>query len=215
MVMQRAVPLTFAAFLVMSGCANDPRSRDTANPNVSGKTLAMQVCSNCHGASGSSTSPNFPNLAAQQSPYLEAQLQGFRARSRRDPAGYEYMWGLSHKLTDQQIKELAAHYAAQTLGRQPVESDAEHIAAGKQIFEHGLPDQSIPACASCHGPDGAGNGSFPRIAGQHRDYLRKQLTIFQRTDERPEGAVMKTVAHNLSPENIANVTAYVQAIPNR
>ena len=82
-------------------------------PNISGTTLAQQVCSNCHGVDGNSVSPNFPNLAAQQKDYMVAELDEFRKHSRVDPAGFEYMWGLSHHLTDKQIGELAAYFAAQ------------------------------------------------------------------------------------------------------
>jgi cytochrome c553 len=196
-----------------ASCANIDRSRNTANPNVSGGTLAMQVCSNCHGPTGNSVSPNFPNLAQQQEAYIAAQLHEFKAHSREDPAGFEYMWGLSHNLTDKQIQELAAHFASQKLEPQRTEAKPERIAAGKAIFTDGLPAQSIPACASCHGPDGMGNAEAPRIAGQHVDYLVKQLQVFQRTNERPQGAVMKVVAHQLTRQNIDNVSAYLQARP--
>ncbi len=211
MTMHRMILLLFV--LAAAGCANVPRSRDIANPDVAGRTLAMQVCSNCHGVTGAAHSPNFPNLAAQQKTYLEAQLKGFRAHSRRDPAGFEYMWGLSHRLTDAQIDDVAAYFAAQPPAHQPIEGKAVRIAAGKAIFEHGLPAQSVPPCASCHGADGGGNANFPRLAGQHMDYLEKQLTVFQRTDERPEGSVMKVVAHSLTLDNIKNVAAYLQSMP--
>jgi len=204
-----------AVLIGLAGCANEPRSRDTANPNVSGDTLAMQVCSNCHGVTGNSKSPNFPNLAAQQEAYVVAQLSEFKNHSRQDPAGFEYMWGLSHRLTEKQIKELAAHFAAEKPQRQPVEGKSERIAAGKAIFIGGVPEKAIPPCASCHGPQAEGKATFPRLAGQHADYLVKQLTVFQRTNERPEGSVMKTVAHNLTRQNIVNVADYLQALPNQ
>ncbi len=199
---------------VAAGCANVERSRDTANPNVSGATLAMQVCSNCHGSTGNSRSPNFPNLAAQQEAYLVAQLHAFKGHSRDDPAGFEYMWGLSHNLTDKQITELATHFANQKLERQPVEGKPERIAAGKAIFTNGIPDKSVPACSSCHGSEGMGNAEAPRIAGQHADYLVKQLKVFQRTDERPAGVVMKAVVHQLTPQNMQDAAAYLQSMPN-
>ena len=198
-----------------SACANVNRSRDLGNPNVSGNTLALQVCSNCHGPTGNSESPNFPNLAAQQEAYLAAQLHGFKGHGREDPAGFEYMWGLSHNLTDKQIQELAAHFSAQKLERHRIEGRPERIAAGKAIFTGGLPKQGVPPCSSCHGPDGMGNAEAPRIAGQHVDYLVKQLNVFQRTNQRPEGAVMKIVAHQLTPQNIKDVAAYLQALPNQ
>lgn len=207
--------LVIAGALMVLGCSNIERSRDLANPSVSASTLAQQVCSNCHGLTGNAVSPNFPNLAGQVEPYLIAQLGGFKSHDRRDPAGFEYMWGLSRGLTDDQIKGLATYYRAQMPTLQAIEGDAARIASGKALFETGLADKGVPACAGCHGAKGEGNATFPRLAGQHVDYLVKQLVVFQRTDERPEGAIMKTVAHELTPQNIADVAAYAQALPYR
>ena len=213
--MKSATLVFFAAAVALSaGCANPERSRDLANPNVSATTLAQQVCSNCHGMTGSAVSPNFPNLAGQMAPYLVAQLNGFKSRGRHDPAGFEYMWGLSRSLTEDQIKGLAAYYAAQTLDAQPLEGDRRRLEAGKALFETGVADKGVPACSTCHGPKGEGNATFPRLAGQHADYLVKQLVVFQRTDERPEGSIMKTVAHELTGQNIQDVAGYLQALPN-
>jgi cytochrome c553 len=203
-----------AAVALATGCANPERSRDLANPNVSATTMAQQVCSNCHGMTGSSISPNFPNLAGQVEPYVVAQLNGFKSHSRSDPAGFEYMWGLSRGLTEEQIKGLAAFYAAQTPAKQPIEGNAARQEAGKLVFEQGVADKGVPACQGCHGPEGQGLAAFPRLAGQHADYVVKQLVVFQRTDERPEGSVMKTVAHELTTQNIDDVSAYVQSIGN-
>lgn len=204
-----------AATALLAGCSNPERSRNLGDPSVAGVTLAQQVCSNCHGLTGNTRSPNFPNLAGQTEPYLIAQLNGFKSHNRHDPAGFEYMWGISRSLTDEQIAALATYYAGQTLTRQPVQGEPARIEAGKAVFEGGIPDKGVPACSSCHGPQGRGQAAFPRIAGQHADYLVKQLLVFQRTDERPEGSVMKTVAHELSRDNIGDVAAYLQALPNR
>jgi cytochrome c553 len=194
------------------GCTNLERSRDLANPDVSATTLAQQVCANCHGLTGNARSPNFPNLASQTEAYVEAQLSGFKSHGRHDPAGFEYMWGLSRSLTEGQIKGLAAYYASQTPTAQVVEGDHTRFDAGKEVFENGVPAKGIPPCASCHGPRAQGNATFPRLAGQHADYLVKQLIVFQRTDERPEGSVMKTVAHELTPQNIGDVCGYLQSL---
>lgn len=201
-----------AALSLSSGCADLSRSRDTANPKVLPVTLAEQVCSNCHGLTGNSISPNFPNLAGQVEAYSVAQLSGFKSHGRQDPAGFEYMWGLSRSLTDEQIKGLAAYYASQKPLKQPQEGAASRIESGRSIFENGVSEKNAPACAGCHGAQGQGQGAFPRIAGQHADYLVKQLVVFQRTDERPEGSVMKTVAHALSQQDIENVAAYAQSM---
>jgi len=206
--------LLIAAAWLWAGCSNPTRSRDLASPNVSATTLAQQVCSNCHGLTGNATSPNFPNLAGQVEAYFIAQLNGFRSHGRQDPAGFEYMWGLSRSLTDEQIRGLAAYFAAQTPARQPVEGAASRMEAGKEVFVNGVSAKGVPACSTCHGAEGKGNATFPRIAGQHADYVVKQLLVFQRTDERPEGAIMKVVAHELTRQDIENVAAYVQAMAN-
>jgi cytochrome c553 len=203
------------AAMVAGGCSNIERSRSLANPATPPQTIAQQVCSICHGMDGNAANPNFPNLAEQQSVYLIAQLKGFRSHNRLDPAGFEYMWGLSRSLTDDQIKGLADYYAAQRLRLPPflTASDALLVSEGRAIFEGGVASMNIPACATCHGAQGQGNEIFPRLAYQHADYLRKQLIVFQRTDDRPEGSVMKTVAHDLTPRNIQAVAVYLERFP--
>ncbi len=191
------------------GCASPERSRNMANPSASAQTLAEQVCSNCHGLDGNSVSPNFPRLAAQQKNYLVAQLKGFRSHNRADPAGFEYMWGLSRSLSDSQIDGLADYYLRQK--PLPVTTaDNTRVVLGRDLFQQGIPAQNVPACASCHGAEGKGSDQFPRLASQHANYLVKQLTVFQRTDERPEGSVMKVVAHGLTLSDMEHVAAYLQ-----
>ncbi len=195
---QSALPALLLS-AALAACAPIERSRDTANPATPPATLAQQVCSNCHGVDGQSASPNFPNLASQTEPYLVEQLTSFRKHSRSDPAGFEYMWGLSRGLTDDQIKGLAAYYAAKPGAPAPYRTGkAELVDRGKALYAGGMPEKNIPPCVTCHGPAAAGNQQFPRLAGQHADYLVKQLKVFQRTDERPEGAIMKVIAHDLT-----------------
>lgn len=197
--------------LGLGACSNLERSRNLDDPAVSAKTLAVQVCSNCHGVDGNSSSPNFPRLAGQTEEYFIAQMTGFRGHSRSDPAGFEYMWGLSRHLTDEQVKGLAAYYSAQVPGKQRAEGTEAQMTSGKSVFENGIADKNVPACSSCHGSEGQGNAQFPRIAAQHADYLVKQLMVFRRTNERPEGSVMRTIAHGLTRDNMEDVAAYLQA----
>lgn len=206
--------LTLALTLALTGagCSSIERSRSLANPNTPAKTLALQVCSNCHGADGNSPSPNFPRLAAQQEEYFIAELNEFKSHKREDPPGFTYMWGISRSLTDDQIKGLAAYFAAQK-PVSPGPGNAKLTAEGKQIFNSGLPTQSVPPCSACHGDHGQGNGQFPRIANQHADYAIKQLTVFQQTDQRPDGVAMKAVTHSLSRQNMEAVAAYLQEMP--
>lgn len=209
----KAIELAVAISVVLAsaGCSVPERSRYTANPNTSARTLAEQVCSNCHEVDGNSVSPNFPRLAAQQKLYVVEQLKGFRTHSRSDPAGFEYMWGLSRGLTDAQIDGLADYYSRQKPAGK-VKTNLVRAAVGESIFKNGIAEKNIPACQACHGAEAQGNQQFPRLAGQHADYVVKQLQVFQRTDERPEGAIMKMIAHELTLENMKNVAEYVQGV---
>ncbi|MGZ5785779.1 MAG: c-type cytochrome [Ramlibacter sp.] len=197
---------------LIAGCADLSRSRDLANPKVPALTLAQQICSNCHGIGGVTISPNFPNLAAQTPAYITAELKQFKSHNRQDPAGFEYMWGLSRSFTDEQIAGLAAYFSSLPPAHGRPEGDEARRKAGDTIFHEGVAGKNVPPCMACHGNQGQGNEGFPRLAGQHADYVIKQLIVFQRTDERPEGAIMKTVAHELSEDDIRNVAGYVQSM---
>jgi cytochrome c553 len=209
--------LTIGCLAVTVGivaCTNLERSRTLGNPDISATVMAQQVCSNCHGVEGTSISPNFPNLAGQTEEYFVLQMTGFRGHSRADPAGFEYMWGLSRGLSDDQIKGLATYFGKQTPVKNPAASSVklEVISAGEAIYKNGVAESNVPACATCHGDVGQGNAQFPRLASQHADYLTKQLMVFQRTDERPEGSIMKTIAHGLTEQNMKDVAAYLQTL---
>jgi Cytochrome c553 len=121
------------------------------------------------------------------------------------------MWGLSRGLTDAQIGELAKYFSAQP-ARPNAPGDATLAKAGHEIFDKGIASAGVPACSSCHGPEGHGAEAFPRLAGQHGDYVVKQLDVFRNTEQRPEGAVMKVVSHSLTPQDIRAVAAYVQGL---
>jgi len=201
-----------AALVMASGCSNLERSRDLANPAVPPAVTAVQVCSNCHGVDGNSVSPNFPRLAAQQTAYFVSQLENFRSHGRSDPAGFEYMWGLSHNLTDNQIKGLADYFAKQ-VPQHNATLDAKLLAVGKEIYEKGVPDKEAAPCMACHGPKAEGAANFPRLAYQHQDYMVKQLQVFQRTDERPN-TPMTQIAHLLTNQEMRSVAAYLQSFPD-
>jgi cytochrome c553 len=168
--------------------------------------LVTRVCSTCHGPRGISISPMFPNLAAQQPVYLETQLKAFRDRSRADPHAQAFMWGMAAQLTDAAITEIAAYYAAQP----PAPGKAagrDETAAGKKIFEEGIPAQQVPPCQSCHGDKAAGNGPFPRLAGQHRPYLERQLAAFISNARANE--IMHANAKDLTALQISQIAAFL------
>lgn len=167
------------------------------------------VCSSCHGIAGQSESPQFPRLAGQQKDYLVVELTKFRSHERADADAHKYMWGMTALLSDSEIEGLADWYSSQ----EPVSAqvdDVAKVAAGKRIFDEGAPDQGIPACAACHGASAEGAGEFPRLAGQHRDYLALQLTNFASGVRAND--VMFPTAKSLTAEQIESLTAYLSSI---
>jgi len=156
--------------------------------------LATQVCASCHGPRGDSISPGFPKIGGQRAEYLESQLKAFRDRTRADPMAQAYMWGMTSQLGDETIKNLAAFYAGQ---KQPPgkAGDPKLMQAGKAIYEGGIPQSKVQACATCHGKNAEGNATFPRLAGQHAEYLVKQLVLFKDSMRQGSNAL---IMHNIS-----------------
>jgi cytochrome c553 len=175
----------------------------------SANQLAETTCANCHGVSGRSTSPAFPNLAAQTVPYLQAQLHAFRNQTMADPDALSFMWGMASRLSDATIEAISAYYAAQAPSRAKT-GDANLVARGKQIFDEGVASQGIPACATCHGPQARGNDIFPRLAGQHADYLVKQALVIQRGLR--DAPVMHDVVKDLSQDQMREVATYLESL---
>jgi cytochrome c553 len=180
-----------------------------AQDNSAAINLIRKECSTCHGARGISVSPTFPNLAGQQAPYLEAQLKAFRDRSRADPHAQAFMWGMAAQLTDDTIKGIADYLAAQPPAP-GTRADPAEIAAGKKIYEEGIPTQNVPACQSCHGNRAQGNGPFPRLAGQHRGYLERQLGAFAANLR--ANPIMHENSKNLSALQISQVAGFLSSL---
>jgi len=205
-----AVPhvLTLAACNASQTTGGQPAGQSAANDQsvVEG---TVHVCSSCHGFNGRSTSPTFPNLAGQQKDYIVAQLKAFRDHTRADPHAHTYMWGMAAHLTDPLIKGIAAYYAAQTPASGTKAGSPVDIAAGKKIFEDGIPSHDVPACQACHGAHAEGMAAFPRLAGQHRQYLVEQLQNFASNARRNE--IMHENSKNLTPEEISEVTDFLAA----
>lgn len=175
------------------------------------RKLATEVCAACHGPLGESISPAFPRLAGQQAQYLEGQLKAFRDRTRADPMAQAYMWGMTSQLDDGTIKTLAAYYSAQ----KPVAGktvDAKLVQQGKAIYEAGIPGAKVQACGTCHGKNAEGNSSFPRLAGQHAEYLVKQLVLFKTSlREGGNAPIMHLISTGMSFEQMEAVSAYAMS----
>jgi cytochrome c553 len=192
-----------ALLLAASGCTGSGKS--TVEQTVEG---TQQVCSSCHGSDGRGVSPTFPRLAGQQADYLVTQLKAFRDKTRADPHAHTYMWGMAAKLSDETIEGLAASYSAMPPAPGTPE-DPTDVAAGSKIYHYGIPDRNVPACITCHGERAEGNSIIPRLAGQQRGYLERQLTAFASNARANE--VMHENSKNLTPDQISQVGAYLAA----
>lgn len=180
-----------------------------ASGDAAAGKAASAVCAGCHGVEGISALPNTPNLAGQGAPYIYKQLTEFKSGARVNAV----MAGMVAALSDDDMQNLAAHYAE--LPAAELTSEAENIELGRQIYNGGITAIQVPACSSCHAPDGAGNDAakFPRLAGQRSDYTVVALKSF-RSGERANdsGNMMRMVAKRLSDEEINAVANYAQGL---
>jgi len=204
----RLASLGAVAALLLGACADMERSPSKEQIAMTGQQLVQKVCSQCHGITGESESPGFPKLAGQQKIYLSLQLADFKGHQRSDASGAKYMWGFTH-LSARQIDELSDYFSAQ----QPMrKSEQAPSPRGAVIFNQGLPDLGVVQCAACHGDHAQGHDEIPRLAGQHAKYLEQQLSVFKYTDQRPRGATMKAVTHDLSDDDARAVAQYIASL---
>lgn len=180
-----------------------------AGSRAAAERIAVGTCATCHGPRGHSFSPKFPVLAGQHPGYLLAQLQAFKAQTRGDPDALGYMWGMAAPLDDEVMASLADYYSRQTPVAGP-NAPAALVARGKEIYQSGDATAGVPPCAACHGTAAAGTDNYPRLAGQHVQYLMKQLRSFQ--NNMRNVAVMHGVARGLQVNDMQAVASYLQTL---
>jgi cytochrome c553 len=173
-----------------------------------GATKAV-VCQACHGANGNSTNPEWPSLAGVGADYIADQLKNFKEGKRANPV----MMPNAMSLSADDMADLGAYF--DSLVNTGLEADPSYWQAGQKLYQGGDPTRAIPACMACHGPTGAGNepAKFPALRGQQSVYLAKQLNDYA-SGARATGpnGIMQTVAKRLSPEDIRNLSSYLQGI---
>lgn len=190
-------------------------AQDAAKPDLAkGEQFAKQVCAACHGADGNSVAPANPRLAGQHAGYLHKQLTDFKAQGGKKPArDNALMTGMAAALSDPDMRALAAFYASRT-PMPAAASDKDLAARGQKIWRGGIAEKNVPACAGCHGPDGAGiPGRYPRLAGQFAEYIDAQLRLFRaggRAND-PNG-MMRGVAARMSDAEVRAVAEYAAGL---
>lgn len=176
--------------LLLTLCIMPARAADIN----AGKSKAA-VCAGCHGSAGVSNNPMWPTLAGQSSAYLEKQLKNFKAGLRENST----MNAIAKDLSDADMQNLAAYFAS--LPGKSAGGDAAFAAKGKE---------KAAMCMGCHGQELKGNGQFPKLAGQHPDYLAKQLHDFK-SGERKSGQ-MNAISKTLSDDDIKALAEYLGAL---
>lgn len=172
-----------------------------------GQAISTQVCGACHTADGSRGSPANPILQGQHADYLVKQLSEFKSGKRKNAI----MAGFASTLSDEDMKHVAAFYASKT-AKPGFAKNKDTVRLGERIYRGGLAEKAVPACAGCHGPTGAGMpAQYPRVGGQHGDYIESQLTTF-RSGARANNASMMTIAAKLSDAEIKAVSDYIAGL---
>jgi cytochrome c553 len=171
------------------------------------------MCIGCHGIVGYQASfpevHKVPKISGQGAKYIASALNAYKKGERKHPT----MRGIAASLSDQDIADLSAFYAASgavdgaaALAAAPATSGpaAELLAKGN--------------CASCHGASFSApiDPSYPRIAGQHGDYLFVALKSYKNEGSAQVGrsnAIMGGIAKQFSNAELKELAAYMGSLP--
>ncbi|MDQ6628429.1 MAG: cytochrome c4 [Pseudomonadota bacterium] len=172
-----------------------------------GEAISNGVCVACHANDGSRGGAANPILQGQQPDYIVKQLAEFKAGKRQNPI----MTGIASTLSESDMRNVAAFYAGKQ-AKPGFAKNRELASAGEKLYRGGAVAGNVPACAGCHGPSGAGIPSqYPRLAGQHADYVEAQLLAF-RGGGRRNNVAMTQIAAKLSDGDAKAVADYVAGL---
>ena len=164
-----------------------------------------EVCAACHGKDGLSQVAGAPSLAGQPDGFLQWQLVYFRSGTRKDAV----MQPMAAALSDDDIRNLAAHFAAQ----RPPPRGANGT-ADPAMFSVGQRVAQANRCASCHKEDYSGDKAAARIGGQREDYLLKALRDFKSGARTGGGvAAMPDAVYRLGDDELRALAHFVAHAP--
>ena len=153
-------------FAMLVACATSSTHAQSAVGDVKAGQGKVAMCIGCHGIEGYRASfpqvHQVPKISGQSAAYIAAALEAYRKGDRLHPS----MRAVAQSMSDQDIADVAAYYAAhqaQAAESVPAHDPPAEVAA---LIEKG-------ACFSCHGTNFGKpiDPSYPKIAGQHADYL--------------------------------------------
>ena len=192
---------TFLKIVVAGTCYALAGTAHAASDPEAGK-FKFSTCTGCHGIPGYTNAyPTYhvPRLGGQHADYIAAALKEYQAGDRKHPT----MHANAFSLSDQDMADIAAYVSTAKPYEEshPIKGNPE---AGKQKAE---------ACAACHGKDGnSTTPTFPRLAGQHEDYLRKALQDYKSGARK--NAIMNGMATPLSDKDQEDLAAYFASQPD-
>ena len=179
--------------------------------NVADGQKKIAMCIGCHGMPGyQATFPEVykvPMISGQNEKFIAAALMAYRKGERKHPT----MRGVAESLSDQDIAELAKFYAAHGGAAAPPEQPAAPPAEVATLLQKG-------GCAACHGANYNKpiDGSYPKIAGQHADYLFFALKAYK-TEGNPKigraNAIMAAQVKQFSPHELKQMAGYIASLP--
>jgi cytochrome c553 len=180
-----------------------------AGPLLADESVRVQNCTWCHGTSAQGFA-TAPRLAGQRDEYTENQLLSFKEHIRDNPYSKQYMWGAAANLSPQTVHDLATCFST-LLPEAANDGNRELVAAGRTIYEQGIPDSNIVSCLVCHGPNAEGVREIPRLGGLSYSYLKKRL---EQWGEGFHAAAepMPRIASKLSPNEIEALASYLSFV---
>lgn len=207
----------FAALLVavcltaaVAHAAETPSMALTEGDADAGKDKSG-TCASCHGQDGNSPSPMYPKIAGQHAGYIVDQLKAYKSGEREDAV----MQGMSAPLSEQDMMDLGAYYAAQEV--EPGTADADLVPRAEKLYQGGDKEANIPACIACHGPSGEGipAATYPAVGGQFADYTRTQLQQYASGDRQDPDGIMNAIARRLSEAQMEALSSYLEGLHER
>jgi cytochrome c553 len=194
----KKVPIFTALFLILTTATAWAQSDSQSTSSVADKAV---VCVACHGQDGNSIVPTYPILAGQNSRYIYLQLKDFKEGRRKNPL----MSPMAVNLSKDDMRALADFFAGKKAKSYNFTADAAKAIKGKAVADAAL-------CTMCHLGGFAGQNEIPRVAGQHYDYVVKQLKDFRAKNRTNDAGNMTSISRGLSDDDIENLAHYISGI---
>ncbi|EJL90010.1 cytochrome c553 [Polaromonas sp. CF318] len=196
-------------FAVAVSCATAASLAQEIKGDAKAGETKNAMCIGCHGIKGYQASfpevYKVPMISGQGAKYITAALNEYKKGERKHPT----MRAIADSLTDQDIADLAAHYSADGAGE-----------AAKAAREPSTEVKALLAkanCASCHGDNFSKpiDPAYPKIGGQHADYLFVALKAYK-TENNPKvgrsNAIMAGMAKQYTNAELKQLANYLASV---